>query len=254
MTHEEIIIKWPRQIEWIRKASKLVANTLKMIEEYVKPGVTTEELDHLCNLYIKKNWWKSASIGYMGYPKYTCISLNDVICHWIPSKNTILKDWDILNIDITVVMNWYFWDASSMYTVWEISNTAKKLIEVTKKCLDIWIAQVRPWNRSWNIWFEISKYAEKNWFSVVREYTWHWVWLFLHEEPYIFHKAEKWSWVDLKPGMVFTIEPMINEKWYKTILLKDDWTVKTADWWLSAQFEHTILVTEKWYEILTLPD
>ncbi|MDD2515905.1 MAG: type I methionyl aminopeptidase [Candidatus Gracilibacteria bacterium] len=254
MTHKEIIIKGFRQIEGIRKASKIVANTLKMIEAYIKPGVSTEELDHICNLYIKRNGGKSACIGYYQYPKYTCISLNDTICHGIPSKNEILKEGDILNIDVTVIVDGYFGDTSRMYTVGKIIPKAKTLVEVTKKCLEIGIKQVKPGNKTGNIGYEISKYAEAMGFSVVREYTGHGVGIHLHEEPYIFHKSNKNTGVIMKPGMIFTIEPMINVGDYKTKTLGDGWTVKTLDGSLSAQFEHTILVTEKGYEILTLPD
>lgn len=247
-----ITIKNPKDIEWIKSAWKIASETLDMIWEYVKIWITTEELDHICNAFIISKWWKSACIWYNWYPKFTCISLNDTICHWIPSKNEILKDWDILNIDITVYKNWYFWDTSRMYTVWIISEQAKDLINVTQKALEIWINQVYPWNMTWNIWYEISKYVESKWFNVVLEYTWHWIWKWFHEEPYIYHKAKKWSWVKIVEWMVFTIEPMINIWTNKTMLLKDNWTVKTQDWKLSAQFEHTIAVTDKWYEILTI--
>lgn len=249
----KIIIKNEKDILWIREASKIAAQTLDYISSYVKAGVSTEELDHICNTFILSKWWKSACIWYHNYPKFTCISLNDTICHWIPNKDELLKDWDILNIDVTVFKNWYFWDTSRMYTVWNISPIAQKLIDVTKKCLDIWISQAFPWNMTWNIWYEISKYAESNWFSVVLEYTWHWIWRNFHEEPYIYHKSKKWTWYMIKPWMVFTIEPMINLWWNKTKVLSDKWTVKTQDWKLSAQFEHTIVITDSWNEILTLP-
>lgn len=252
MAKMKVIIKNEKQIEGIRASSKIAAMTLDMITPYVKEWISTEELDHICNAFIIGSKWHSACIGYHGYPKYTCISLNDTICHWIPNKSEILKNWDILNIDVTVIKDWFYWDNSRMYTVWEVSTQAKKLIDVTKKALDIWINQVRPWNYTWNIWYEISKYVEGLWFSVVREYTGHWVWVDFHEEPYIYHKALKDSWIKMEAWMIFTIEPMINIWWHKTKILKDWWTVKTQDTKPSAQFEHTILVTDSWYEILTL--
>lgn len=252
MKKNKITIKTPEDIIWIREAWKIASQTLDMIWQYIKAWINTEELDHICNRFIMSKWGKSACIWYNWYPKFTCISLNDTICHGIPTMKELLKEWDILNIDITVYKDWYFWDTSRMYSVWNISPQAQKLIDVTKKCLEIWIWQAYSGNMTGNIWYEIAKYAEKNWFSVVLEYTGHGIWRSFHEEPWIYHKASKWSWIKIVPWMVFTIEPMINLGWSKTKLLNDRWTVKTQDWKLSAQFEHTILVTEDWFEILTI--
>lgn len=252
MWKNKIYLKTPEDIAWIKESWRIASQTLDIIWQYIKAGISTEELDHICNTFILSQWWKSACIGYNWYPKYTCISLNDTICHGIPNPKEILKNWDILNIDITVYKNWYFWDTSRMYSVWNINPQAQKLIDVTKKCLEIWISQVYPWNMTWNIWYEIAKYAEKNWCSIVLEYTGHWIGKWFHEEPWIYHKAPKWSWIKMMPWMVFTIEPMINLWTARTKLLSDKWTVKTQDWKLSAQFEHTILVTENWFEILTV--
>ncbi len=248
---KKIIIKTPEQIDGIRKASHLAALTRDMIEEFIKPGVSTEELDHIMNRYIMANGGKSACIGYHWYPKYTCISLNDTICHGIPNRNEFLQEWDILNVDVTVIMNWYYWDTSKMYTVGKVTDAAKNIIKVAKESLDIGIAEIYPENFFWNIGFAISKYAEKKWCGVVREYTGHGVGIEFHEEPYVYHKAAKNTGAIIKPGMIFTVEPMINEGTYKTKVLDDKWTVKTLDGSLSAQFEHTILVTEDGYEILT---
>ena len=252
MSKFKTTIKNEKEIEWIREAWRIASMTLDYIWQYVKAWVTTEELDHICNSFIISKWWKSACKWYHWYPKFTCISLNDTICHWIPKKDEILKEGDILNIDITVIKDWFYWDTSRMYTIWEISPIANKLIEVTKKALDIWISQAYPWNMTWNIWYEIAKFVEANWFSVVLEYTWHWIWRNFHEEPFIYHKAKKWTWIRLMPWMVFTIEPMINLWTHKTVILGDKWTVKTQDWKLSAQFEHTIAITADWNEILTV--
>lgn len=251
MSKNKIIIKNKAQISWIREASKIAAETLTYISNYIKIWISTEELDHICNSFILSKWWKSACIGYHGYPKYTCISLNDTICHWIPNNKEILKNWDILNVDITVWKNGFYWDTSRMYIIWTISEQAKKLIDTTQKALEIWLKEVYPWNMTGNIGYEISKFVESKWFSVVREYTGHWIGINFHEEPFIYHKASKNTWVKIEPWMIFTIEPMINTWTYKTKLLSDKWTVKTQDWWLSAQFEHTILVTNTWYEILS---
>lgn len=255
----KILIKTPVQIEWIRKASRLTAMTLDMIGQYIRAGVTTLELDTIMNAYIQKNGGISACIDYLGgnkygkwgYPRCTCISLNDVVCHGIPREDEILKDGDILNIDVTTIVWGYYGDASRMYTVGEISEKAKHIIDVAKRSWEIGIAQVRPGNHFGNIGYEIAKYAESEGCSVVRDYTGHGVGVYFHEEPYVYHKAEKNSGPTMQAGMVFTIEPMINSGKFATKLDKDNWTVRTKDGSLSAQWEHTIFVTETGYEILT---
>lgn len=256
-----IIIKTPEQIEWIRKASRLTAMTLDMIGKYIKPWVSTLELDNIMNTFILANGWVSACMNYAGnnvwnksasaYKRCTCISLNDVICHGIPSAKTILKEWDILNIDVTTIVDGYFGDSSRMYTVGTISADAQKIIDVAQKSLEIWISAVKVGNTFGDIGFAIANYAEAEGCSVVREYTGHGVGVKFHEEPYVVHKAPKWSGPKIKPGMIFTIEPMINLWKATTKLEKDGWTVVTKDWSLSAQWEHTVLVTENGVEILT---
>ncbi len=247
-----IIIKTPEQIEGIRRSSKLAAATLDMIAGYVKPGITTEELDNVCNAFILKNGGVSACIGYNGYPKFTCISIGDVVCHGIPNGKTVLKDGDIVNVDVTTIVDGYFGDTSRTYLVGNVSSAAKKLVETAKKCLDVGISEVRPGNRFGNIGYAIANYAEKLGYGVVREYTGHGTGIRFHEEPYVVHKAPKDSGAKMEPGMIFTIEPMINMGTHKTKLLSDGWTVKTQDGKLSAQFEHTVLVTEDGCEILTV--
>jgi len=257
----KILIKTPEQIAGIRKAGKLTAMTLDMIGQYVRPGISTLELDNIMNAFILKNGGISACIDYLGnnkwgkwptaYKKCTCISLNDVICHGVPREDEILKEGDILNIDVTTIVDGYFGDASRMYSVGEISPDAAHIIAVAKKSWEIGIAQVRPGNHFWNIGYEIAKYAESEWCSVVREYTWHGTGVNFHEEPYVYHKADRNSGPKMQAGMVFTIEPMINSGKFATKLDKDQWTVRTKDGSLSAQWEHTILVTETGYEILT---
>ena len=235
--------------------------TLDMIGTYIKPWVSTLELDNIMNTFIISNGGKSACIDYQGnnkwgknknsYPRYTCISLNEVICHGIPSANEILKEWDILNIDITTIVDWYFGDASRMYTVGSVDPKALELIAVTKKAWEIGIAEVRPGNFFGNIGYAISQYAESRGYSIVREYTGHGVGVQFHEEPYVYHKATKNSGPKMQVGMVFTIEPMINAWKFASKLDNDNWTVRTKDGSLSAQWEHTIAVTETGYEILT---
>ena len=257
----KIIIKTPEQIAWIRKASKLTAETLDMIGTYVRAWVSTLELDNIMNTYILSNGGTSACIDYLGnnkwgkgataYTRCTCISLNDVICHGVPRADEVLKEGDILNIDVTTIVDGYFGDASRMYTVGEVSEKAKHVIVVAKKSWEIGIAQVRPGNFFWNIGYEIAKYAEAEWCSVVREYTGHGVGVQFHEEPYVYHKADRNSGPKMQPGMIFTIEPMINSGKFASKLDRDNWTVRTKDGSLSAQFEHTILVTETGHEILT---
>ena len=206
----KIIIKTPEQIEGIRKSSRLAANVLKMIEPYIKPGVSTEELDQICNTYILNNGGKSACIGYHGYPRYTCISANDVICHGIPSKKEILKEGDIINVDVTTIVDGYFGDTSKMFAVGKISKEQEKLIDMARTCLEIGLSEVYPGNRFGNIGYEIARHAERHGYSVVREYTGHGVGIYFHEEPYVYHKAPKDSGELIEPGMIFTIEPMIN--------------------------------------------
>ncbi len=256
----KILIKNPEQIAGIRKAGNLTARTLDMIWAYVKAWVSTLELDNIMNTFILSNGGISACINYngnntwgkWGYPRSTCISLNDVICHGIPRADEILKEWDILNIDVTTIVDGYFGDASRMYTVWAISEKAKELIAVTKKAWEIGIAEVRAGNFFGNIGYAISQYAEGRGYSVVRDYTGHGVGIEFHEEPYVYHKAERNTGPKMQAGMVFTIEPMINLGKYASKLDKDNWTARTKDGSLSAQFEHTIAVTETGYEILTV--
>jgi len=252
---EKIIIKTPEQIDGIRKSSVLAANTLVYISEFVKEGVSTEFLDRKIEEFIRSYGAVPATLGYNGYPKSSCISLNEVVCHGIPSSHTVLKNGDILNIDVTTILNGYYGDTSTMYTIGEVSEVAKSLIEVTRHCLDLGIQQVSPGNYFGNIGYFIDRYARSKEFSVVFEYCGHGVGIHFHEEPQVDHSARRNSGAKMRPGMIFTIEPMINEGRPRTVTDEEDgWTARTIDNKLSAQFEHTILVTETGYEILTLPD
>jgi methionyl aminopeptidase len=249
---EKIIIKTPEQIEGIRKSSKLAGQTLEYIAEFVKEGVSTEFLDQKIEAYIRQHGAVPATLGYSGYPKSSCISINEVVCHGIPAESTILKNGDILNIDVTTILNGFFGDTSKMFTVGEVEREAVDLIEATKHCLDLGIQQVRPGNQFGNIGFAISKYAKAKGFSVVYEFCGHGVGIHFHEEPQIDHTSRRNTGPFMKPGMTFTIEPMINQGRPGTIVDKHDkWTARTVDKKLSAQFEHTILVTESGFEVLT---
>ena len=249
---EKIIIKSPEQIEGIRKSSKLAGQTLEYIAPFVKEGVSTGFLDQKIEAFIRENGAIPATLGYSGYPKSCCISLNEVVCHGIPSGNTILKNSDILNIDVTTILDGYFGDTSTMYTIGDVSPVALELIQVTKHSLDLGIQQVRPGNQFGNIGFAIGKYIKSKGFSVVYEFCGHGVGIKFHEEPQIDHSARRNTGLVMKPGMTFTIEPMINQGRPGTIIDKTDkWTARTVDNKLSAQFEHTILVTETGFEVLT---
>ncbi len=247
-----IIIKTVEQIEGIRKSSKLAGEVLLYISDFVKEGVSTYYLDQLIHNYIVEHKAIPATMNYNGFPKSCCISPNDVICHGIPSEDVILKKGDILNIDITTILNGYFGDTSKMFIVGQTSEAALKLVNATKHCLDLGIQQVRPGNHFGNIGYVISRYAIAQGFTVVYEYCGHGVGIDFHEEPQVDHAARKNSGPKMKPGMIFTIEPMINEgKPRVKVDEVDGWTARTVDQKLSAQFEHTILVTDTGYEVLT---
>lgn len=247
-----IIIKTPEQIEGIRKSSHLAARCLDYIEPFVEPGVNTEFLDKKIEDFIRKHGATPAPLNYHGFPKATCISPNDVVCHGIPSKTRILKEGDIINIDVTTILDGFYGDTSRMFEVGEIDHQTAHLVDTTKHCLDLGIEQVKAGNRFGNIGYVISRYAKSKGYSVVYEFCGHGVGLEFHEEPQVEHSARKNSGATMKPGMVFTIEPMINQGKSKVDIDKNDgWTARTIDNQLSAQFEHTILVTDQGYDVLT---
>jgi methionyl aminopeptidase len=247
-----IIIKTEEQIEGIRRSAKMAGEVLLFISDFVKEGVSTHYLDQLIHSYIVERGGVPATMDYNGFPKSCCISLNDVVCHGIPAEDVILKNGDILNIDVTTILNGYFGDTGKMYIVGQASESAIKLVNTTRHCLDLGIQQVWPGNYLGNIGYAISRYAISQGFSVVYEYCGHGVGIEFHEEPQVDHAARKNSGPRLKPGMIFTIEPMINEgKPRVKVDESDRWTARTVDQKLSAQFEHTILVTKTGYEVLT---
>lgn len=247
-----IIIKNQEQIEGIRKSAQLAGRTLQLIGDYIKEGVTTEYLDNIIKEFIADHGAIAAPLNYNGFPKSSCISPNNVICHGIPSKDVILKAGDIVNIDITTILDGYFGDTSRMFTVGEVSDEVQNLLDVTKHCLDLGIQQVKPKNSFGNIGYFIGRYAQAKGYSVVYEFCGHGVGLQFHEEPQVDHLARKNSGAEMKPGMIFTIEPMINQGKPKVDIDENDgWTARTIDNKLSAQYEHTILVTPTGFEVLT---
>lgn len=245
-------IKTPEEIAKMRIAGRLAADVLAMIEPYVKPGITTEEIDQICHDYIV-NVQNAipAPLNYRGFPKSICTSINHVVCHGIPG-NKKLKDGDIINIDVTVIKDGYHGDTSKMYLVGKPSILAERLTRVTQECLYIGIRMVKPNMSLGSIGAAIQAHAEKNHFSVVREYCGHGIGSVFHEEEIqVLHYGKPNTGLILQPGMTFTIEPMINAGKKEIKLLPDQWTVTTKDHSLSAQWEHTLLVTETGVEILT---
>ena len=236
----------------MRVAGNLASKVLIMIEKYVKPGISTEELDNICHNFIINDLdCIPAPLNYRGFPKSICTSINHQVCHGIPDKR-ILKKQDILNIDITVIKDGYHGDTSKMFFVGKPSIQAKRLVELTYDALKIGIKTVKPGATIGDIGHNIQVYVEKNHCSVVREYCGHGIGKEFHEEPQILHYGKKGQGIKLEEGMTFTIEPMINFGKKEVRLLPDNWTVVTKDHSLSAQWEHTILVTKDGYEVLTL--
>lgn len=248
----KILVKNKEQIFGIRKACKLACQTLKFAEELVKPGVSTEYLNDLIHDFIIKNRGKPATLGYRNFPKSCCISINEVVCHGIPNKQVLLEG-DIVKIDVATILNGFYGDNCATFPVGNISDVAKNLINVTKDCLQIGINEVKPNAFLNNIGNAIYNHATKNNYSVVFQYAGHGVGCEFHEEPNIIHTKSKDLGPKFQPGWIFTIEPMINIGSPFTMINEvDKWTVSTVDKSLSAQFEHTILVTNDGYEILTI--
>lgn len=250
-----IIIKTAPQIEGIRQSSKLAAATLRYLSDFLKPGISTEELNTLGHRFIIEHHAIPSPLNYGGFPKSICTSINDVVCHGIPSKKEILKEGDIINLDITTTLNGYYGDTSATYPVGKISSSAQKLIDVTKKSLYLSIDRLKP-GRVLNdcVGKIIQPYVEKFGYSVVKELGGHGVGIKFHEDPFVYHFDYPHEKIILKPGMIFTVEPMINGSKDHRVTLdqNDSWTIRTFDHSLSAQFEHTILITQNGHEILTI--
>lgn len=247
------MIKTANDINGIRKAAVINNGLLDMISDRIKASVSTLEIDDWCVEYLREHHAHSADFNYQGYPKSICTSINDVICHGIPNDKDILKDGDIINVDVTTEYKGYYADASRMFMIGNVSEEAKRLVRVTKECLEIGMAQIKPFeSQVRDIGIAIEKHAHANGYSVVEEYCGHGVGYKMHEDPYVLHYATNKPSVLLVPGMVITIEPMINQG-VKGICFKlgDTWSSYTKDGKLSAQWEHTILVTDTGYEVLS---
>ena len=247
-----VIPKTPEEIQAMRVAGALAADVLAMLKEHVKPGVTTEHLDRLAHDYIV-DVQKAipANVGYRGFPKTVCTSVNHVICHGIPTESKVLKDGDIVNIDVTVIKDGWHGDTSRMYFVGTPGVLAKRLVDTTYEAMMLGIGAVRPGATLGDVGAAIQKHAEAAGFSVVREYCGHGIGKVYHDEPQVLHYGRSGTGLELKPGMTFTVEPMINAGKPQTKQLPDGWTVVTKDHSLSAQWEHTVAVTESGFEILT---
>ncbi len=246
-----VTIKTAEEIEKMRVAGRLAARVLDMIEPEVKVGVTTDQLNALCHEYIVNDLDAiPAPLNYRGFPKSICTSVNHVVCHGIPSARK-LKNGDIVNIDVTVIKDGFHGDTSRMYWVGKPSIRARRICDIARQCMFMGIELVRPGVQLGDIGHVIQHHAQSNGFSVVREYCGHGIGRRFHEDPQVLHYGTPGTGMEIRPGMTFTIEPMINAGRKETRLLKDKWTVETRDRSLSAQWEHTILVTQSGHEILT---
>ena len=246
-----ITIKSAEEQQKMRVAGKLAAEVLDMITPFVRPGVTTDELDRLCHDYIVNVQHAiPANVGYNGFPKTLCTSVNHVVCHGIPGDRK-LKHGDIINLDVTVIRDGYHGDTSKMYYVGEPSVQARRLVQVTHDAMLTGIEMVRPGVRLGDIGHAIQHYVESHGFSIVREYCGHGIGRVYHEDPQVLHYGTPGNGLQLQPGMTFTIEPMVNAGKRHVKVLPDGWTVVTKDHSLSAQWEHTLLVTDSGHEVLT---
>ncbi|AEO08034.1 type I methionyl aminopeptidase [Buchnera aphidicola] len=246
------IIKTELEIKKMRISGQLAAEVLEMIEKYVQPDMNTEDLNIICHDYIvNKKKAIPACLGYHGFPKSICVSINDVVCHGIPNKQQIFKEGDIVNIDIAVIKNQYYGDVSKMFFVGQVNTLSKRLCQVAQESLYLSLKLIRPGIPLYKIGKIIEKYVNKNNFSVVQEYCGHGIGRNFHEEPHVLHYYNKENSIILEKGMIFTIEPMINSGARQVRCMPDGWTIKTKDHSLSAQYEHTVLVTDYGCDILT---
>lgn len=247
-----VSIKSPDDLAKMRVAGRLAAQVLEMIEPHVKPGISTGELDTICHNYIVNELQAvPAPLNYKGFPKSICTSINQVVCHGIPSDKKILKNGDIINIDITVIKDGFYGDTSKMFLVGKTPEHANRLVAITQECLYKGIELVRPGATLGDIGHAIQQHAESNYYSVVRDYCGHGIGTQFHEEPQVLHYGRPNTGLRLREGMTFTIEPMLNAGRYDTKLKSDGWTVETRDGRLSAQWEHTLAVTADGCEVLT---
>ena len=246
------LIKTPEQIEGIRKSGIINTGVLDLVAKEIRAGMSTLEIDKLVYEYTHDHGAIPACLGYEGFPKSCCTSVNEVVCHGIPSEYEVLEEGDIINVDCTTILNGYYADASRMFIIGETSPEKKKLVDVAKECLEIGMAAAKPFGFVGDIGNAVEKHAKKNGFSVVRDLCGHGVGLEFHEEPDVEHFGKKGTGMLLVPGMTFTSEPMINMGTHEVFVdEEDDWTVVTEDELPSAQWEHTFVMTENGLEILT---
>ncbi len=246
------LIKTPEQIEGIRRSGLITTGALDLVEREIRVGMSTHEINDLVHEYTISHGGIPAPLNYEGFPKSVCTSINEVVCHGIPSEYEILEEGDIINVDVTTNLDGYYSDASRMFIIGKTSQENQKLVDVAKECLQIGMQAAKPYGFVGDIGYAIQQHAKKNGFSVVRDLSGHGVGLEFHEEPDIDHYGRKGAGMLLVPGMVFTIEPMINMgDWHVFVDEDDDWTVVTEDELPSAQWEHTFVMTENGLEILT---
>jgi len=246
----DVIVKTEKQIAGIHRSSQLTSEILDMLEQRIEPGITTEQIDEWVHAYTLEHGAIPAPLNYRGFPKSTCTSLNEQVCHGIPDQ-TVLKEGDILNVDVTSIVDGYFGDSSRMFLIGNVSPAASKLVQVTQECMYLGIEQVKPGNRLGDIGHAIQQHAEAHGYSVVRTFVGHGTGVHFHEPPDVRHYGRAHTGMLLEPNMVFTIEPMINAGAYGVRVLDNEWTAVTVDGALSAQWEHTVRVTEDGVEILT---
>ncbi len=256
MSSEHIVLLSSSEIDKMRRAGKLAAQLLEHLGKLVAPGVSTQQLNDEAEKFTKARGAKSAPLNYAPrgckpFPRSICTSINDVVCHGIPNSKQVLKDGDIVNIDVTPILDGYHGDTSRTFLVGNVKLEARKLVEVTEECLRRGIAEVAPGKRFGDIGAAIQEYAESFGYSVVREFVGHGIGKQFHTAPQVFHYGVRGKGPRMQAGMAFTIEPMINAGYWKTVLLDDGWTALTEDGSLSAQFEHTVLVTQTGADILT---
>jgi methionyl aminopeptidase len=249
----EVIIKTPEQVAGIRKACALTRRILDSLEGRIVPGITTEQINTWVHDMTIAAGAVPAPLNYRGYPKSVCTSINEVICHGIPTAERVLQEGDILNIDVTSILDGYYGDSSRMFLVGEVSESARRLVEATRRAMYLGIEQVKPGNTIGNIGHAIQQYAEGRGYSVVRAFVGHGTGIQFHEAPDVPHYGEPGAGLLLVPNMTFTIEPMINVGGFQATVLEDGWTAVTSDGSLSAQWEHTVRVTEEGVEMMTAP-
>lgn len=246
------LVKNEEQIQKIKESAKINNAVLDLVSEKIKEGMSTEDIDKIVYDYTVSQGAIPAPLNYGGFPKSVCTSINEEVCHGIPDKNIILRDGDIINVDVSTIKDGYYSDASRMFMIGNVSEEAKRLVEVSKECLQKGIEAVKPWGFLGDIGAAVQEHAEKNGYSVVRDFGRHGIGLEFHEDPFVAHVGEKGEGMVLVPGMMFTIEPMINQGDYGVFVDADnDWTAITEDGSLSSQWEHMILVTEDGIELIS---